>query len=163
MSFTQSETRQEADFLKEYNTSSSEDKQKDYNIIYKIISLRSSFSNETLAAFYRPNIEWCMFFDAQEYKKHASNEIDEAMSIEKENIDKAIEIYEKYVSSEWSRTTIPYDRLAILYRKKKNYDEEIRVLKAAIFAFRNHERSFGTESFVDRLEKALTLKIKNKK
>ncbi|MDR1628941.1 MAG: hypothetical protein LBS36_01825 [Oscillospiraceae bacterium] len=157
------ETKQETDFLKDYSIYPAENKQKDYDVIFGIMSLRNSFTNKTLADFYSPHIETCLIFELQDFRRITYKELEYARNLEKENTGKAIEIYEKYVSFEWSSTTIPYDRLAIIYRKQKNYDEEIRVLKAAIFAFRHHKRSFGAGSFVDRLEKTLVLKIKNMK
>lgn len=33
---------------------------------------------------------------------------------------------------------LPYDRLMIHYRKEKNYDEELKVIKKGIEAFRKH-------------------------
>lgn len=57
------------------------------------------------------------------------------IDLEKEGmIDEAIKVYEKSIVS---RLPIkhPYERLAILYRKKKDYENEIRVIKIAIEVF----------------------------
>src|SRR5687768_5204833 len=34
--------------------------------------------------------------------------------------------------------TVPYDRLMIHYRKEKNYEKELSIIKKAITTFRNH-------------------------
>lgn len=53
----------------------------------------------------------------------------------------------------------PYDRLAIIYRRKKLYDDEKRVLKKAIKVFEEHvpknraDRKPKLEKFQNRLEK----------
>ncbi|MGJ0914137.1 hypothetical protein [Enterococcus avium] len=57
------------------------------------------------------------------------------MELEKaNNINAAIRLYEENVSSCFEGNH-PYDRLAIIYRKRKDYDNEIRVLEAAISVF----------------------------
>lgn len=59
------------------------------------------------------------------------------MSCEKSgNIDKAIMYYERNVTNRFEGNR-PYDRLAIIYRKRKDYDNEVRVLETAIDVFKN--------------------------
>ncbi|MBB6449477.1 tetratricopeptide (TPR) repeat protein [Geomicrobium halophilum] len=59
--------------------------------------------------------------------------------LEKEGyIDNAIEFYEANVLEKFEGN-FPYDRLAIIYRKRKQYQEEVRVLKQAISLFEKLE------------------------
>lgn len=80
-------------------------------------------------------------------------------------IDKAIEQYESVISRNFVGSH-PYNRLAILYRKRKQVDDEIRVLEKAIFVFQNivykyrGDRSPKLQKFEERLEKAKRLKKK---
>lgn len=50
------------------------------------------------------------------------------------DIDGAIRIYEENVAQEYPATH-SYDRLMILYRKRKDYDNEIRIISKAINVF----------------------------
>lgn len=66
------------------------------------------------------------------------------IDLEKESmIDEAISVYEKAITPKIPMTH-PYDRLMILYRKKKDYENEIRVIKEAIDVFMaENERRAG--------------------
>ena len=59
----------------------------------------------------------------------------------KDDIENAIKLYEQNVADEFFGTH-PYDRLAIIYRKRKQFDDEIRILKRKISIFEkiNQER-----------------------
>ena len=59
----------------------------------------------------------------------------------KGDIENAIKLYEQNVADEFFGT-YPYDRLAIIYRKRKRFDDEIRILKRKISIFKkiNQER-----------------------
>lgn len=59
----------------------------------------------------------------------------------KGDIENAIKLYEQNVADEFFGT-YPYDRLAIIYRKRKRFDDEIRILKRKISIFEkiNQER-----------------------
>jgi len=64
------------------------------------------------------------------------------IEIEKKgDIESAIKLYEQNVADEFFGTH-PYDRLAIIYRRRKQYDDEIRILKRKILIFEkiNQER-----------------------
>lgn len=76
--------------------------------------------------------------------ENSSRLIPIAQSLEKEGmIDEAITVYEKSILSKIP-ATVPYDRLMILYRKKKDYENEIRVIKDAISVFMaENERRAG--------------------
>lgn len=78
-----------------------------------------------------------------EYEK-ASRLISMGIDLEKEGmIDEAISVYEKSIMPKLP-TKHPYQRLAILYRKRKDYENEIRVLKIAIDVFmKENERRAG--------------------
>jgi len=82
------------------------------------------------------------------------------IKLEKEGkIDKAIKLYEKNIEEEFDGSH-PYTRLAIIYSKKGLLDDEIRVLKKAIWVFENvvykqrGDRSQKLDKFKKRLEKA---------
>ena len=52
----------------------------------------------------------------------------------KGDIENAIKLYEQNVADEFFGTH-PYDRLAIIYRKRKQFNDEIRILKRKISIF----------------------------
>lgn len=82
-----------------------------------------------------------------------------AQALEKTQISKAISIYEKFVSA-LAKYPLPYLRLPIIYRKQKNYGDEIRVLDAAIIVFeRDHDERNLAEA-KKRREKARSLASK---
>ena len=68
----------------------------------------------------------------------------EVQDLEKEGmINEAIAVYEKAIIPQLPATH-PYDRLMILYRKKKDYYNEIRIIKIAISVFmKENERRAG--------------------
>ncbi len=71
--------------------------------------------------------------------------------MEKTNPQKAIKEYEKYVS-EKSDKDAPYKRLAIIYRKLRQEDNETRVIECAIEVF-GDEKPAKAKWFINRLEK----------
>jgi tetratricopeptide (TPR) repeat protein len=79
-------------------------------------------------------------------------------------IDKAIEAYEKCIELQFEGNH-PYDRLAIIYRKQGQYDDEIRVLEKAIWIFENLAYQLRADvpkklmRFKERLVRAQELKI----
>jgi len=82
------------------------------------------------------------------------------IELEKEGkIDKAMKLYEKNIEEEFDGSH-PYTRLAIIYSKKGLLDDEIRVLKKAVWVFDNvvykerGDRSQMLDKFKKRLEKA---------
>lgn len=71
---------------------------------------------------------------SDDYEK-TSRLINIGIELEKEGmIDEAIKVYEKSIVPKLPMKH-PYERLAILYRKKKDYENEIRVVKIAIEVF----------------------------
>lgn len=85
----------------------------------------------------------------------------EGIELEKKReIEKAIRLYEKNVEEDFEGSH-PYDRLAIIYRKRGDYGEEIRVLRKAVFVFENKVHSGRTDretkllKFRERLDKAI--------
>lgn len=84
--------------------------------------------------------------------------------LEKEGyIDNAVELYELNVKGRFDGN-FPYDRLATIYRKRKQYDEEIRVLEQAVRVFEElstssprQDVSPKLEKFRERLEKVLSI------
>jgi len=90
------------------------------------------------------------------------------IKLEKEGkIDKAIKLYEKNIEEEFEGSH-PYTRLAIIYSKKGLLDDEIRVLKKAIWVFENivykelGDRSQRPDKFMKRLEKANKKRLQEK-
>lgn len=86
------------------------------------------------------------------------------------DIESAIALYELNVKDEFGGTH-PYDRLAILYRKQKKYDDEIRIINKAIEVFNtlylnceSETRKEGLKKTIDkfqyRLKRATELKNK---
>ena len=93
-----------------------------------------------------------------------------AMQYEKDqDISNAIKYYELCIQSNFEGSH-PYNRLAILYRKQKDYNNEIRVIEQAISIFtdikskgyREFELTEKINKFQDRLSKAKALREKQK-
>ena len=83
--------------------------------------------------------------------------------IEKEDINLAIAIYEKQVEGGFDGSN-PYRRLSIIYRKRKDFDNEIRVLTKAVKVFKKLNRPDAKkklQDFQNRLEKVKELKGRN--
>lgn len=80
----------------------------------------------------------------REIQNESSRLIKLGIDLEKEGmINEAIAIYEKAIIPQLPATH-PYDRLMILYRKKKDYDNEVRIIKIAISVFmKENERRAG--------------------
>ncbi|MCF8020728.1 MAG: tetratricopeptide repeat protein [Vallitaleaceae bacterium] len=83
------------------------------------------------------------------------------------NIEKAKKLYEENIAKDFDGNH-PYDRLAIIYRKEKDYDNEIRVLEHAIKVFTSLSKSSPRgdvnpklTKFKDRLKKVQELKLKD--
>ena len=80
-------------------------------------------------------------------------------------IDKAIEMYEINMEEKFEGNH-PYDRLAIIYRKRNQIHDEVRVLEKAIWVFENvvyeerGDRLPKLQKFMKRLEIAKKLKEK---
>ena len=75
-------------------------------------------------------------------------------------VDLAIKLYEKNIAENFEGNH-PYDRLAIIYRKRKDYQNEVRVLNKAIDVFSNllftsprSDIKPKLEKFKKRLEKS---------
>ena len=89
------------------------------------------------------------------------------IELEKEGyIDNAIELYELNAKDGFDGNH-PYDRLSIIYRKNKNYVDEVRILKRAIEVFEKANPLRGDvlpklTKFRIRLDKAIEL-LKNNK
>lgn len=80
------------------------------------------------------------------------------IELEKVNkVDKAIELYELNIKEKFIGSH-PYNRLAIIYRKRNQLDDEIRVLEKAILAYKNNGPKLTR--FKERLEKVRVLKSK---
>lgn len=88
------------------------------------------------------------------------NRNNDGILFEKEGkLDLAIKCYEDNISDGfWG--THPYERLMIIYRKNKLYDDEIRVIKEYIKIEGTHSNNI--QSFESRLAKVLELKSKQK-
>ena len=75
-------------------------------------------------------------------------------------VDEAIRLYETNISENFDGN-FPYDRLATIYRKRKDFQSEVRVLGKAVWVFENvvyrnrSDKSPKLQKFKDRLTKAL--------
>lgn len=80
----------------------------------------------------------------REIQNESSRLIKLGIDLEKEGmINEAIAVYEKAIIPQLPATH-PYDRLMILYRKKRDYDNEVRIIKIAISVFmKENERRAG--------------------
>ena len=79
-------------------------------------------------------------------------------------VDEALRLYEANVQEEFDGSH-PYNRLAKIYRKRKQIDDEIRVLEKAIWVYENlvhkerDDRDLKLAVFRSRLDKARQLKL----
>lgn len=79
--------------------------------------------------------------------------ISKGESLEKEgNIEEAITAFEEAITHKYFHCTTPFYRLMVLYRKRKDLENEIRVIKAALEIFPHEEK------YRERLEKLLRKK-----
>jgi len=69
----------------------------------------------------------------------------------KGDIENAIKLYEENVADEFFGTH-PYDRLAIIYRKRKQFNDEIRILKRKISIFEKINQE-GLHYFLEHCSK----------
>ena len=102
----------------------------------------------------------------KEAEKSVTTDLDTGIDAEeKGDIESAISFYEKQVSERFDGSN-PYNRLAIIYRRRKQYDKEIEVLEKAIQVFSSLKGSGRPDvspklqGFKERLEKAKALKDK---
>ena len=101
--------------------------------------------------------------DDKGYSKLVNRNI-KGIKHEKEGrVDLAIKLYEKNITDNFDGSH-PYNRLAIIYRKQKDYQNEIRVLNKAINMFSDLMSTSPRldiepklEKFKKRLEKSKTL------
>lgn len=98
---------------------------------------------------------------AEEYKAKEQKLYDAArlnndgMAAEKSgDIKKAISLYERNILPGTYFTLHPYHRLCVLYRRQKDFDNEIRVIEAALSRFDPKSESKERQLFAERLEKA---------
>lgn len=98
---------------------------------------------------------------AEEYKAKEQRLYDaarlnnEGMAAEKSgDIENAISIYERNILPGTYFTLLPYHRLCVLYRRQKDFDNEIRVIETALSRFDPKSESKERQLFAERLEKA---------
>lgn len=70
------------------------------------------------------------------------------------DIKKAISLYERNILPGTYFTLHPYHRLCVLYRRQKDFDNEIRVIEAVLSRFDPKSESKERQLFAERLEKA---------
>lgn len=127
-------------------------------ILYKIICLTHRLST----FFIQGSTEQDFIQNKYEYKMHYKISLmEEAMHLEKTDLSKAISIYEDLIAEGYNYTANPYQRLAIIYRKQKLYNEEIRVIKAGLRALAESGLDSFYAEFIERLEKAVILREHN--
>lgn len=83
-------------------------------------------------------------------------QLQKAQSLEKTDLKKAIKIYESFVSRS-AKYPLPYMRLPVIYRKEKNYAEEIRVLEIALPVYEKEALADHYADAQKRLQKAQEL------
>lgn len=98
---------------------------------------------------------------AEEYKAKEQRLYDaarlnnEGMAAERSgDIENAISIYERNILPGTYFTLHPYHRLCVLYRRQKDFDNEIRVIETALSRFDPKSESKERQLFAERLEKA---------
>lgn len=131
----------------------------DEKILYKIIELKHKLSTNFLLS---SNVEYAIVKKYEDKMHERLDFLDAAMRIEKENVQQAISMYETLIAEGYAYTANPYQRLAILYRKAKCYDDEIRVIKSGLRALVGSDLDLFYAEFIDRLEKAVILRERNK-
>ena len=97
--------------------------------------------------------------------KHYMEYIRQAKTAEEDgDPDEAIQLYEKAIKQK-PLLEQPYSRLMILYRKNKQYKDELRVINKALELFMDHydkrKKSFKGNTTIARLSKALLKSIDN--
>lgn len=99
----------------------------------------------------------------KEWRQQENKEIrqvkrnNEGIHFEKKgHIDKARALYEVNIAENFEGSH-PYDRLAIIYRKRNQIDDEIRVLEKAVWVFENILNKKRQDSLpkLDRIKKRL--------
>ena len=137
----------------------------EYN--YKTDPITKNSEWDNLPQNMKDTLLWCI----ENYKKTAKTKafIDKGIDAEKnKNTELAIQSYEKAIELRFEGSH-PYLRLPIIYRKRKDYHNVIRVLKHAIDEFSNDvdklrgDRDYKIIEFVERLNKAETLLKKTSK
>jgi len=126
---------------RKYKRISSEFEKQRYNTEEEARQLKKFFENPQ----YEPNpVEEIRLHNRRlgEILDIMINRNNKGIELEKKgDIENAIKLYEQNVADEFFGT-YPYDRLAIIYRKRKRFDDEIRILKRKISIFEkiNQER-----------------------
>lgn len=101
----------------------------------------------------------------KEAEKKVTTDLDTGVDAEASgDEEKAIEFYKKQVAEGFDGSH-PYDRLAIIYRKKKQYSEEVAVLEKAVKVFscisdNRPDKHPKLQRYKERLKKAKELEKK---
>jgi len=138
---------------------------------YVIIDLFVGFNQEDLKIAIQPEkkgkIEEKPYQDGIKANRNKINRYHQGYKLEREGlIDNAIELYSSIVDSKFNVPS-SYDRLAIIYRKRKQYDKEIDVLNKLIKMFESDLQRLGDNDILVqaklRREKAIEPEICNRK
>lgn len=90
--------------------------------------------------------------------KKITDRIKEGQEFEKQKeLDKAICIYEEVIATNYPKK-LPYQRLCIVYRKKKDYEKELDICDRAIQILNEHEAKWFEERKIKVLEKLKVIK-----
>ena len=77
-----------------------------------------------------------------------------------EEVEDAIELYEENIKTEIA-DAFAYERLMVLYRKQKDYKQELRVIKRGIEVFKKQARGVLENNISSKKNKAALVKLSN--
>lgn len=122
------------------------------------------YRSVTMSTFYIEELDRRLAEKTRQEKrlKQCAERNTKGQEYEKEGkIDRAIAIYEKNIEDDCYPACHSFDRLMILYRKRQDYDNEIRVIHRAIKVLCQRYSDLR-EKYESRLAKATALKAKQK-
>src|SRR3954447_22743979 len=79
----------------------------------------------------------------------------------KENFEEAIKLYQEAMKTEPS-DELPYNRLMIIFRKQKNYKEELKVINEGISFFFQEQHENKQKNLIASNKKIIQLRMKFK-
>lgn len=142
-------------FLHEYRTGlidSSIGKQ----VFFRAISARKNRGKVKVYDYEMAEILRCKSrIEDRDRKLYSAARLNDAGIIAEQNgdIDTAISLYEQNILPNTWFTLHPYHRLCVLYRKRKDFSNEVRVIRSALTRFTESDTSKEKDFFLKRLTK----------